>query len=101
MQKLLVLRDPNDGNQDDVLRLNRSREKTYIFDRSFDEYTTQADVYDATVKGKNMVDRVLNGYNCTVFAYGATGESSRDLLSSSRCMGNLHPLCVNTSLTVV
>ncbi len=71
--QLVVLMDPNDDN-DDILRANRSREKKYIFDQTFNQQSTQRDIYDATVKAKSMVERVLNGYNCTVFAYGATGK---------------------------
>src|ERR1700712_4237588 len=42
-----------------------------MFDRVFDENTTQSDVYESTTKG--LLDSVINGYNATVFAYGATG----------------------------
>lgn len=42
-----------------------------MFDRVFDENTSQGDVYDATAR--SLLDNVLNGYNATVFAYGATG----------------------------
>lgn len=42
-----------------------------MFDRVFDENTTQQDVYEATTK--SLLDSVLDGYNATVFAYGATG----------------------------
>jgi hypothetical protein len=42
-----------------------------MFDRVFDENTSQSDVYEATTK--NLLDSVLDGYNATVFAYGATG----------------------------
>lgn len=41
------------------------------FDRVFDGNTTQSDVYEGTTK--NLLDSVLDGYNATVFAYGATG----------------------------
>lgn len=37
----------------------------------FDDNTTQGDVYEATTR--NLLDSVLDGYNATVFAYGATG----------------------------
>jgi kinesin family protein 18/19 len=50
---------------------NRAKDQTFAFDRVFDENTTQADVYEAT--SKNLLDSVLDGYNATVFAYGATG----------------------------
>ena len=49
----------------------RTKDQTFGFDRVFDENTTQADVYEATTK--NLLDSVLDGYNATVFAYGATG----------------------------
>lgn len=49
----------------------RAKDQTFGFDRVFDENTTQADVYEATTK--NLLDSVLDGYNATVFAYGATG----------------------------
>jgi len=49
----------------------RSKDQTFGFDRVFDENTTQGDVYEATTK--NLLDSVLDGYNATVFAYGATG----------------------------
>ena len=37
----------------------------------FDENTSQSDVYEGTTR--NLLDSVLDGYNATVFAYGATG----------------------------
>ena len=49
----------------------RSKDQTFGFDRVFDENTSQGDVYEATTK--NLLDSVLDGYNATVFAYGATG----------------------------
>jgi kinesin family protein 18/19 len=48
----------------------RVKDQTFAFDR-FDETTTQGDVYEATTKP--LLDSVLDGYNATVFAYGATG----------------------------
>ncbi|TVY29949.1 Kinesin-like protein [Lachnellula hyalina] len=49
----------------------RVKDQQFAFDRVFDENTTQADVYEATTRG--LMDSVLEGYNATVFAYGATG----------------------------
>ena len=49
----------------------RTKDQTFAFDRVFDENTNQGDVYEATTKG--LLDNVLDGYNATVFAYGATG----------------------------
>ena len=47
------------------------KDQTFAFDRVFDETTTQGDVYEATTKP--LLDSVMDGYNATVFAYGATG----------------------------
>lgn len=49
----------------------RVKDQTFGFDRVFDENTSQAEVYEATTRG--LLDSVLDGYNATVFAYGATG----------------------------
>lgn len=69
--------DPPEDNP--VQRFSRSvvpqgkrvKDQTFAFDRVFDENTSQSDVYEATTK--NLLDSVLDGYNATVFAYGATG----------------------------
>ena len=65
--------DPNDDS-DDILRANRSREKKFYFDVTFSELSSQEAVYKATVLDRDIIGRVVSGYNCTVFAYGATGE---------------------------
>eukprot|EP00514_Thraustochytrium_sp_LLF1b_P010282 CAMPEP_0184550234 /NCGR_PEP_ID=MMETSP0199_2-20130426/18345_1 /TAXON_ID=1112570 /ORGANISM="Thraustochytrium sp., Strain LLF1b" /LENGTH=1107 /DNA_ID=CAMNT_0026945065 /DNA_START=122 /DNA_END=3445 /DNA_ORIENTATION=- len=45
--------------------------KRFNYDMVFGQYSTQADVYKSAIKP--VVDEVLLGYNCTVFAYGQTG----------------------------
>ncbi|KAL8610503.1 Kinesin-like protein kif19 [Nucella lapillus] len=67
---MVVLMDPSE-DPDDILRVNRSREKQFVFDCNFDGNATQQDVYEATTKF--LIGNVINGYNATVFAYGATG----------------------------
>ncbi|KXJ07474.1 Kinesin-like protein KIF19 [Exaiptasia diaphana] len=69
-KNLVVLRDPNE-DQDDILRVNRSREKQYVFDHAFNPGATQNDVYNVTTQP--LIESVVTGYNATVFAYGATG----------------------------
>ncbi|KAL0477538.1 kinesin family member [Acrasis kona] len=44
--------------------------KTYHFDHVFSTGTTQSEFFD--VAAKPIVDEVLAGYNCTIFAYGQT-----------------------------
>ncbi|KAM0262778.1 hypothetical protein ACHAQJ_001572 [Trichoderma viride] len=47
------------------------KDQVFAFDRVFDDNTTQAEVYEGTTRC--LLDSVLDGYNATVFAYGATG----------------------------
>jgi kinesin family member 18/19 len=49
----------------------RVKDQTFGFDRIFDENATQNDVYEATTR--SLISNVFDGYNATVFAYGATG----------------------------
>ncbi|KAG8129228.1 hypothetical protein E2320_015906 [Naja naja] len=68
--QMIVLMDPME-DPDDVLRANRSREKSYLFDVAFDFAATQEMVYRATTKG--LIEGIISGYNATIFAYGPTG----------------------------
>ncbi|KAH8887143.1 kinesin [Thozetella sp. PMI_491] len=47
------------------------KDQVFAFDRVFDDNATQIDIYEGTTK--SLLDNVLDGYNATVFAYGATG----------------------------
>ncbi|XP_029112148.1 kinesin-like protein KIF18A isoform X2 [Scleropages formosus] len=48
-----------------------NKDLKFVFDTVFAEDSTQGDVFENSTKG--ILDGFLNGYNCTVFAYGATG----------------------------
>ncbi|XP_053546765.1 kinesin-like protein KIF18B [Bombina bombina] len=49
----------------------KGKDLKFIFDNVFGENSKQQDVFEHTTK--EILDGVLNGYNCSVFAYGATG----------------------------
>ncbi|XP_045592581.1 uncharacterized protein [Procambarus clarkii] len=53
------------------LSKRQNREQKFAFERVFNENSTNEEVYEATVQ--DIIDTVLSGYNCSVFAYGATG----------------------------
>ncbi|XP_067105321.1 kinesin-like protein KIF18A [Osmerus mordax] len=53
------------------LNKKASKDLKFVFDNVFGEDSTQLDIFENTTKG--VLDGVLNGFNCTVFAYGATG----------------------------
>lgn len=49
----------------------RARDLRFMFDRVFDRGASNRDVFEQTTN--TIIDGVLGGYNCSVFAYGATG----------------------------
>lgn len=55
----------------DVDTPESSTPKSFTFDSTFDENTQQKNFYDECCF--NIVENVLEGYNCTIFAYGQTG----------------------------
>ena len=71
MDKMVILTDPIEYNGPSSIFKNRNKDQTYAFDYAFDKFTTQKTVFDKSTKF--LIDGVVNGYNATVFAYGATG----------------------------
>lgn len=49
----------------------KQTDRTYTFDKAFGPATHQAQLYDQAISP--IVDEVLDGFNCTIFAYGQTG----------------------------
>ena len=69
---VVVVLDPTEKRREkDILRMNRSREKHFAFDYAFGPNITTEKVYQKTTK--LLIEGVINGFNATVFAYGATG----------------------------
>ncbi|XP_034286328.1 kinesin-like protein KIF11 [Pantherophis guttatus] len=56
--------------------------KTYTFDMVFGAQAKQIDVYRSVVYP--ILDEVLMGYNCTVFAYGQTGTGKTFTMEGER-----------------
>ena len=48
------------------------KEQQYTYDLVFNKNSSQAEVYENTTK--ILLNSILNGFNATVFAYGATGS---------------------------
>ncbi|RYD70932.1 MAG: hypothetical protein EOP84_25795 [Verrucomicrobiaceae bacterium] len=45
--------------------------RTWDFDKVFGMYSTQLEVFETSVRP--ILKEAMNGFNCTVFAYGPTG----------------------------
>lgn len=59
----------------------RVKDVRYAFDRVFDDTATQEEVYEHTTK--HLMDGILDGFNSTVFAYGATGCGKTHTISGT------------------
>lgn len=58
---------------------NALSNKTYTFDRVFSPAADQSMIFDDVVKP--ILDEMLAGYNCTIFAYGQTGTGKTYTMS--------------------
>uniref|UniRef100_A0A2K6L0C0 Kinesin-like protein n=1 Tax=Rhinopithecus bieti TaxID=61621 RepID=A0A2K6L0C0_RHIBE len=66
-------------NQNVIKRQNKDLK--FVFDAVFDETSTQSEVFEHTTKP--ILRSFLNGYNCTVLAYGATGAGKTHTMLGS------------------
>uniref|UniRef100_A0A4W3JTH6 Kinesin-like protein n=1 Tax=Callorhinchus milii TaxID=7868 RepID=A0A4W3JTH6_CALMI len=90
--QMVVLMDPTE-DPDDILRANRSRERTFMFDVVFDHTASQEDVYMATTK--DLIEGVISGYNATVFAYGPTGAGKTYTMLGMHCEPGIYIRTLN------
>lgn len=61
---------------------SKDGKKKFTYDHVFGPDSSQNDVYQGVVKP--IVDQVLEGYNCTVFAYGQTGTGKTHTMEGQR-----------------
>ncbi|XP_068210471.1 uncharacterized protein [Palaemon carinicauda] len=62
------------------------KEQKFIFERIYNETSTNEEIFDETTK--DIIDTILAGYNCSVFAYGATGAGKTfTMLGKPDCPG--------------
>lgn len=54
----------------DILK-KQNKNLEFVFNKVFDSESTNADVFEGSTR--DMIASLLEGYNCSVFAYGATG----------------------------
>ena len=72
----LIISIPTEYSIDTKPKINhievvKEKQSTYEYDFVFDENTPQSKVYESTTN--NLIQQVIEGYNATIFAYGATG----------------------------
>ena len=67
--------------------------KTFTFDAVYDWNSKQMDLYDETARP--LVDSVLEGFNCTIFAYGQTGTGKTFTMEGVRADPELRGIIPN------
>lgn len=78
----IVVETPNTNNKEVQVVEKSSLTKSFNFDRVFGVNSKQVDVYK--VVAGPLVEEVLAGYNCTVFAYGQTGTGKTFTMEGER-----------------
>ncbi|XP_067655410.1 kinesin-like protein KIF18A [Haliotis asinina] len=89
MNEHVLAFDPKESNspvrgfrrQPRDIRKRRNKDLKFAFDFVFGPCATNAEVYKHTTKG--ILDGLLEGYNCSVFAYGATGAGKTHTMLGS------------------
>ena len=67
-KKIIKIKDPNGFLSPNNIR---SKEQILEFDYAFDNKDNQETIFNCTTKP--LIEGIINGFNATVFAYGATG----------------------------
>ena len=63
------------------LNKKAARDHKFAFDAVFGPNSTNEDVFESTTK--DLIDVIFNGYNCSVFVYGATGAGKTHTMLGS------------------
>ena len=76
-------------------KVEKKNSKIYTFDSVYSENISQEDIFKKI--GQNLIENFLNGYNCSIFAYGQTGAGKTytmmgDLLKEE--LIGLQPRCI-------
>ncbi len=84
--------DEINSNNNNKNKKNQIRDQQFYYDFAFDKNTSQKDVYENSTKF--LISNVLNGYNATVFAYGATGSGKTYTMIGTDTNPGIMPRCV-------
>ncbi|OCF36861.1 kinesin [Kwoniella heveanensis BCC8398] len=73
--------EPTEGRRGAPMVGRRYKNRKYVFDQIFSMEASQEEVFERTAKP--LLPGVLDGYNATVFAYGATGCGKTHTISGT------------------
>lgn len=84
-------RDP--WHIEDQKRISHEEAGEFSFDHVFSAECNNIDVYEKT--SRPMIDKLLEGYNATVFAYGMTGSGKTFTMTGTKEEAGLIPLSIS------
>lgn len=76
----------------DGMTISHDEAGEFTFDRVFPANCTNLDIYEAS--SRPMIDKLLQGFNATVFAYGMTGSGKTFTMTGTEDEAGLIPLSV-------
>jgi kinesin family protein 18/19 len=89
VQPNIIVLNPHEGVIDNRKNYQTNQAKKnecrYAFDNVFDEATSQQEVYEKTCK--QLIKVLLDGFNASVFAYGATGSGKTHTMMGNKQAG--------------
>ena len=77
----------------DYLRLDKTKDKHYMYDHAFGPESTSEDVYNKTMLG--VVSAVMQGYHGSCFAYGATGSGKTFTMAGTQEAPGVMPRAIS------
>lgn len=86
--KTIEIEDPG-HTATNLMRQKRLKNRAFTFDHSFSTATPTSEVYAKTTKF--LVSGVMEGFNATVFAYGATGSGKTHTMLGNAASPGLMP----------
>ena len=95
-RKLIILKDPNFINNPNN---SRSKHQSLAFDFVFDKFESQKQIFNNTTKF--LIDGIINGFNATVFAYGATGSGKTYTMLGNEENEGIMPLTLKELFTKI
>ncbi|KAL7292241.1 kinesin-like protein KIF3A [Trichogramma pretiosum] len=86
LNNVITVRNPNATREEPP--------KVFVFDAVFDAESTQVDIYNETARP--IVNKVLQGYNGTIFAYGQTGAGKTYTMTGTKTSPQLRGIIPNS-----
>ena len=87
------------SGENSIKKNNQIKEQQFFFDNVFDKNTSQQEIYNKTTKC--LLEGIIEGFNATVFAYGATGAGKTYTMLGTQSEKGIMPRAVSDLFKMV